>query len=87
MLTDTEIGQIYTSGALVDSAALKVRYNFDTAGAGQSLSWPAGVLESSPSLGASAVWTTVSNAIPPYPFMPPAPATPTNPALFYRAGF
>mgnify|MGYP001546853258 CR=1 FL=1 len=87
VLTDTEIGQIYTSGALVDSAALKVRYNFDTAGAGQSLSWPAGVLESSPSLGASAVWTTVSNAIPPYPFMPPAPATPTNPALFYRAGF
>jgi len=87
VLTDTEIGQIYTSDALVDTAALVVRYNFDTAGAGQSLSWPAGVLESSSALGSAALWTTISNAIPPYPFMPPAPAAPTGPALFYRAGF
>lgn len=87
VLTDTEIGQIYASDALVDTSALMVRYTFDTAGAGQSLSWPAGVLESSPALGASAAWTTVTNAIPPYPFMPPAPTTPAGPSLFYRAGF
>jgi hypothetical protein len=87
VLTDTEINQIYSSGALVDTSALMVRYNFDTAGAGMSLSWPAGLLQSSPMLGSGAVWTTVSNAVPPYPFLPPPPASPAGPVLFYRAGF
>ncbi len=88
ILTQPEIASIQGSDALVDTSALKVRYNFDTAGAGMSLSWPAGVLESSPALGASALWTIVSNAIPPYPFLPPAPTVPVgSPNLFYRAGF
>ncbi len=87
VLSDSEIYDIYASGALVDAAALIVRYNFDTAGAGTSLSWPAGSLESSPTLGPSAIWTPVPNAMPPYPFMPPAPASPDGQALFYRAGF
>ncbi len=86
-LTGTEINQVYTSDAVVDPNALVLRYNFDTAGAGQSLSWPVGPLQSSPILGPSAVWTTVPNAAPPYPFLPPAPSVPGSSALFYRVAF
>lgn len=87
ILTAEEIATVQSSDATVDNAALKVRYNFDTAGAGTSLSWPVGSLQSSPTLGPTAVWTTVTGAISPYPFLPPAPATPTGTSLFYRAGF
>ncbi len=86
VLTAPEIAAVQSSDALVDTAALKVRYNFDTAGSGKSLNWPVGSLVSSPVLGASAVWTPVTNAIPPYPILPPA-ATPAGTSLFYRAGF
>jgi hypothetical protein len=80
VLTDTEIASVYASGALVDTAALKVQYNFTTAGIGETVSWPFGTLLSSPVLGPSANWTPVSGAAPPnYPFMP------TGPALFFRA--
>ena len=87
VLTPAEITSVLSSDALVDTAALKVRYNFDVAGVGESLSWPVGSLFSSPTLGSSAVWTPVLNAAPPYPFLPPAPSTPAGTTLFYRAGF
>ncbi len=80
VLTDPEIASVYASDALVDTAALKVQYNFTTAGIGQTVSWPFGTLLSSPVLGPSANWTPVSGAAPPnYPFMP------TEPALFFKA--
>lgn len=86
ILTQAEIASVQSSDALVDTAALKVRYNFDTTGTGTSLTWPAGSLQSSPTLGPSAVWTTVPGAASPYPFLPPAPATPPGGAMFYRVG-
>lgn len=88
ILTDAEITTIATpatSDTLVDTAALKGRYNFDTAaGLGKSLSWPLGLLESSPTLGPSAIWTPVSGAVSPYPFLLVPEYTPTNRAAFYR---
>jgi hypothetical protein len=87
ILTPTEISAVQSTGALVDTNALVVRYNFDSTGGGQSLSWPVGSLLSSPSLGPSAVWTPVPNAASPYPFLPPLPGVPSNPALFYRVAF
>ena len=87
ILTAAEIASVQSSDALVDTAALKVRYNFDAAAIGKSLTWPVGSLQSSPTLGASAVWTPVPNATPPFPFLPPAPATPAGSTMFYRAGF
>ena len=81
VLTEQEIASIKASDDLVDSSALKVRYNFGTAaGVGQTLTWPFGTLESSPALGPSAVWTPVSGATPPsYRFLP------TESSLFFRA--
>jgi hypothetical protein len=87
VLTAAEIASIQSSDAVVDPAALKVRYNFDTAPVGTSLTWPVGSLQSSPSLGTTAVWTNVPGAVSPYPFLPPSPVVPSGPALFYRAGF
>lgn len=89
VLTDAEIGTIAapaTSDTLVDNSALKVRYNFDTTGGGRSLAWPAGSLLSSPTLGPSAVWTPVTSAVSPYPFLPPPPISPAGTTLFYRVG-
>ncbi|HWW01885.1 MAG TPA: LamG-like jellyroll fold domain-containing protein [Candidatus Acidoferrum sp.] len=87
VLTATEVGQVFANDALVDQTALVLRYNFDTAGAGKSLSWPTGPLLSSPTLGPSAVWTPVPNAASPYPFLPPAPSVTPNAELFYRIAF
>ena len=40
VLTDTEIASVYSSDALVDTTALKVRFNFDAApGKGLGVSW------------------------------------------------
>lgn len=85
-LTDVEIGQIISTGAVVDTGALALRYNFDSTGVGHSISWSTGPLQSSPALGPSAVWTTVPNAVSPYPFLPPPPLDMTN-SLFYRVAF
>jgi len=68
ILTAGEINQIYTSGALVDTSALKVQYEFDAADYGQSLVWPFGTLLTSPVLGPAAVWTPVPGAVSPWPF-------------------
>jgi hypothetical protein len=46
---------------------------------GTNLVWTAGTLQSSPTLGAGAVWTTLNSAISPYPFLPS-----TAPQMFYR---
>ena len=85
VLTPAEIASVQT-GAVVDNTALKVRYNFDTVSAGTSLIWPVGSLQSSPTLGPTAVWTDVPGAVSPYPFLPPAPAAPAGASLFYRTG-
>lgn len=80
VLNATEIATIFSSDALVDNAALKLRYNFGTGSFGKSVVWPFGTLLSSPVLGAGAVWTPVSGATAPsYPFLP------TGPAQFFRA--
>lgn len=87
VLTETEITQVFTTGALVDTTALVLRYDFTTSGVGSSLTWQSGPLLSSPTLGPSAVWTPVPNAAPPYPFLPPPPSNPAGPSLFYRVAF
>lgn len=79
VLTEPEIGQVLTSGSIVDTAALKLRFNFDTLGIGESVIWPFGTLETSPTLKPGATWTPVSGATSPYPFLP------TEPSLFFRA--
>ena len=87
ILTPTEIQSVATANSIIDPNALVLRFNFDDLGIGQSLTWPVGSLFSSPDLGAQAIWTPVPNAVPPYPFLPPAPAHPAGNGLFYRAGF
>jgi hypothetical protein len=80
VLTQGEIATIVSSDALADTAALKLRFNFGTAGIGNSVTWPFGTLLSSPAVGPGAIWTPVPGAVPPaYPFMP------TEPAKFFRA--
>lgn len=81
MLTPAEITTIATpatSDELVDTNALVLRYNFDVGVVGQSVTWPYGILQSSPALGPAAVWTDVPNAVSPMPFLP------TDPVNFYR---
>ncbi len=80
VLTAGEIASIYASDALVDTAALKLRFNFSTSGIGKSVTWPFGTLLSSPAVGPAANWTPVPGAVAPvYPFMP------TEAAKFFRA--
>jgi hypothetical protein len=85
-LSSAEIAAIATpatSDALEETNALEVRYNFDTAaGVGHAISWPIGVLQSSPLLGSPAVWTPLNTTGASYPFLPPYPVT--NSTLFYR---
>lgn len=80
VLTEAEIASVKNTGDLIDATALKLRYDFGTAGIGKTVNWPFGTLQSSPVLGPSAIWTPVSGATAPnYPFLP------TEPALFFRA--
>jgi hypothetical protein len=81
ILTPTEIATIAapaTSDTLAEPDALEVRFNFDSGTNGDSLVWPFGTLQSSPTLGTGAVWTSLTNAVSPMPFLA------TNPATFYR---
>jgi hypothetical protein len=79
ILDGTEVEALYT-GAIVDANALKVRYNFNNAGIGQTVSWSYGRLQSSPTLAPSPAWTDVPGAtLPGYPYLP------TNSTLFFRA--
>lgn len=68
-LTSTEISDVFTSDAIVDSAALKARFDFSDTGTGRSLVWPFGTLESSPALGTAADWQPVPGATSPFPFL------------------
>lgn len=82
VLDGTEIASIAASGALVDTAALKLRYNFDNSGIGYTVGWPFGTLQSTPVLGPSATWTNVPGAIP-----PSHPVLPGSGNLFFRAAY
>jgi hypothetical protein len=81
MLTDLEIGQVVTVGALVDTTALKVRFNFDAAPTGISLAWLCGILQCTDTLNGSS-WADVPNAISPYVVNPLA-----APHRFYRVRY
>jgi hypothetical protein len=78
MLTDIEIGRVVTLDDLVDTTALKVRFNFDAAPTGVSLSWLCGILQCTDTLVGSS-WTDVPNAISPYVVY-----TQAAPNRFYR---
>jgi hypothetical protein len=78
VLSATEISQVYATGALVDTSALVVQYEFNSAIYGQSLVWPYGTLLSSPVLGSGATWGVVPGAVSPLPFQF------SQPAQFYR---
>jgi hypothetical protein len=86
ILTATEIATIAapaTSDTLVDTAALKLRYNFGTAaGVGTQLSWPIGTLQGAPALGSPTTWTPIGSTAASYPFLPPSGVT--NSAMFYK---
>jgi hypothetical protein len=45
ILTAAEIAQVASSNALVDTAALQVRFNFSGPADGVTLTWPGGVLQ------------------------------------------
>jgi hypothetical protein len=79
MLTEPEISQVVANDAVVDQTALKLRLNFTTPGIGESIVWPYGTLESSPTLGPDANWTPVPDAVSPYGFL-----RPTTGSIFYR---
>jgi hypothetical protein len=73
ILTAAEIMQIVNSDAVVDPAALKVRFNFDSAPSGVAsvtIDWLCGTLQSTDTLvgngPGTTVWTDVPNATPPY---------------------
>jgi hypothetical protein len=81
ILSSTEVATIAapaTSDMLEEPDALEVRFNFDSGTVGNSIAWPFGTLQSSPTLGPGAVWTSLPNATSPLPFLP------TNPATFFR---
>lgn len=78
VLTDTEVSQVFTTGAVVDPTTLVVQFEFNSALTGNSVVWPFGTLQSSPTLGPGAVWTSLPGAVSPMPFLP------SQPALFYR---
>jgi hypothetical protein len=80
-LTEAEVGQVFASDALVDTAALKLRLDFDNATFGKSLLWDYGTLQSSPALGPDANWQPVPAATSPYSFLPEAGGS----GLFFRA--
>ena len=84
-LTGGEISTVATpatSDTLIDTSALTVRYNFDTAGVGKGMSWSVGVLQGSPVIGPAAGWTTNTTTSANYPLLPRSSVT--NSALFYR---
>jgi len=77
ILTPAEIGQVFASDALVDTAALKVRFNFDAAPIGLTMTWLCGTLQSADALidnGTGTVWSDVANATSPYVVNPQSAA-------------
>lgn len=89
ILTPTEISTIGTetnSDTLIDTNALKVRFDFngDSALYGKSIVWPYGTLVSSPVLGHGATWTPVTNPYSIEAISSPLPIVPSAPAMYYR---
>jgi hypothetical protein len=85
MLTAAEIGQIVDSSALVDTAALKVRFEFDAAPSGVTMAWACGTLQQSDALvgnGPGTVWTDLPSATSPYVINPQR-----EPMHFYRVKY
>ncbi|MCX6928735.1 MAG: LamG domain-containing protein, partial [Verrucomicrobia bacterium] len=79
-LTASEITQAANTGALVDNAALMVRFNFDGPPSGWTLTWPgAGTLQSTTNVMTPVNWNPVPNSHSPY-YIRPNDA----PMLFYR---
>jgi hypothetical protein len=71
VLTSTEVASVASSGALVDNAALKVRFNFDTAPtAGISVSWSPSWATLQSAISASGPYLGVTNALSPYVVVP-----------------
>lgn len=79
MLTDSEVSQLYTSGAVIDPTTLQLRLDFGTAPAsGLALFWNnGGGLQSATTPGGP--YTSVANTSSPYGFLQPA-----APVDFYR---
>ncbi len=72
-LTAAEVTSVFNTGALIDTAALQMELNFDTAPvSGYSLTWNAAnsVLQSNPSI--SGAFSDVPGAISPYNIVPKA---------------
>jgi hypothetical protein len=67
ILTPSEITQAM-GGAPVDSTALQLRFNFDTAPGGNIVTWPYGSLQSAPVVNGP--FNTVSNVTSPFPLAP-----------------
>jgi hypothetical protein len=59
------------NGAVVDAAALKLRYDFDGPPNGYAVTWPYGTLQSAPVVTGS--YSTVSNVTSPFPVAPRGP--------------
>jgi hypothetical protein len=55
ILTAAEIAQVASSDALVDAAALQVRFNFSGPADGVTLTWPGGVLQRTGGVGPAAL--------------------------------
>jgi hypothetical protein len=72
-LSPSEIGSIYSSGALADTADLHLEFEFAAPpGEGVVLSWlePSVVLQSAPTVAGP--WTPATGAISPYTIVPTA---------------
>jgi len=85
ILTGDEIAQVVSSDALVDTAALKVRFNFDAPPIGLTMRWLCGTLQCTDTLvgnGPGTGWTDVVNAASPYVVNPQAAAH-----RFYRVKY
>ncbi len=71
VLSSTEIASIASSGALVDTAALKVRFNFDTAPVtGLSVSWSPSWAALQSANDVNGPYLNVTNALSPYIIVP-----------------
>jgi hypothetical protein len=85
MLSAAEVALLASSGDLVDTAALKVRFNFDAAPSGVTINWLCGTLQCTDALvgdGPGTIWTDVPAAVPPYVIDPQA-----APSRFYRVKY
>lgn len=81
VLTSTEVGDLAASGALVDTAALKVRFNFDTAPVtGLSVSWSPTWADLQSAPGLNNAFLPVSTAVSPFVVIPAPEGT-----QYYRA--